>query len=129
MTVQLPLADLAFVRCGDKGDISDVGLFVDDRPAYDLVVAQVTAARVAALLDGWVTGPVTRFEVPNLWALKFVLEGALSGGGPSSLRADNLGKALGGALLRLTVDVPGDWPPRARPPADPYLKATWRLPR
>ena len=43
-----------------------------------------------------------------MWAIKFVLHDALGGGGPRSLRSDNLGKTLGAALLRLRVDVPDD---------------------
>jgi hypothetical protein len=30
---------------------------------------------------------------------------ALGGGGPRSLRSDNLGKTLGGALLRMRIEV------------------------
>ena len=51
-------------------------------------------------------GDVLRYEAPNVRALNFVLRGALGGGGPRSLRSDNLGKSLGGALVRLEVDVP-----------------------
>lgn len=126
------LADLAFARPGDKGDISDVAVFATDRPTYDLLCEQVTAQRVAGLLGGLVTGSVTRHEVPNVLALKFVMTGALGGGGPSSLRADNLGKAMAGAVLRLPIEVDavraaavGD---RDRPPADPYADAAWRVP-
>ena len=61
----------------------------------------------------FVTGDVERYEAPNVLALNFVLRGALGGGGPRSLRSDSLGKALGGALVRLEIEVPGG--PR-RPP-------------
>ena len=121
-----PLADLAFARPGDKGDDVDVTLFAPDRRTYDLLVEQVTAERVRALYGHLVTGTVTRWEVPNVLALKFLLRGALGGGGPASLRADNLGKALGGALLRLEVDVPDDLPVRPRPPAHPKAGAECR---
>ena len=47
-----------------------------------------------------------RYEAPNVLAVKFVMYDALGGGGPRSLRSDNLGKTLGAALLRLRVDVP-----------------------
>ena len=43
-----------------------------------------------------------------MWALKFVMHDALGGGGPRSLRADNLGKTLGAALLRLRIEVPDE---------------------
>jgi hypothetical protein len=123
------LADLAFTRAGDKGDTSDVTLFAPDRQIYDLLAEQVTAQRVKDVYGGLVLGEVTRYEVPNVLALKFVLERALGGGGPSSLRADNLGKAMGGPLLRLTVDVPADVDERigrrAAPGRDPYAGQEW----
>ncbi len=124
-----PLADLAFTRAGDKGDTTDVTVFAPDREIYDLLVAQVTAERVKDCYGDLVRGAVTRYEVPNVLALKFVLDQALGGGGPSSLRADNLGKAMGGPLLRLTVDVPQHLDDRigvrAAPPRDPYGGQEW----
>ena len=105
---RLQLRDLCGVRSGDKGDISDLSLFADDEAAYEVIRSEVTAERVAAHFGGLVQGTVVRHEVPNVWALKFVMDHALGGGGPQSLRADNLGKTLGGALLRLEIDVPDD---------------------
>ena len=52
-----------------------------------------------------ITGPVRRYELPNVLALKFVLDGALGGGAARSLRSDNLGKTLASALLRLDIEV------------------------
>jgi hypothetical protein len=48
---------------------------------------------------------VTRFELPKLLALKFVLDGALDGGAAASLRSDNLGKTIGAQLLRMEIEV------------------------
>jgi len=94
------------VRSGDKGDISDLALFADDEAAYDALLTQVTADRVKAHFGSLVKGPVERYEARNVLALKFVMYDALGGGAPRSLRADNLGKTLGAALLRMEVDVP-----------------------
>lgn len=102
------LRELCGVRSGDKGDRSDLTLFADDEAAYRALLAAVTPEVVAAHFGDMIQGPVTRYEVPNVWAVKFVLEGALGGGGPRSLRSDNLGKTLGAALLRLRVDVPDE---------------------
>lgn len=102
------LREVCGVRSGDKGDISDITLFMDGEQAYRAVCDAVTADAVAAHFHGMVDGPVERHEVPNIWALKFVLHSALGGGGPRSLRSDNLGKTLGGALLRLEVDLPAE---------------------
>jgi len=105
---RLQLRDLCGVRSGDKGDRSDLTLFADDQAAYEAVLAAVTPEAVAEHFGNLVAGPVERYEVPNIWAVKFVMAGALGGGGPRSLRSDNLGKTLGGALLRLWVDVPDE---------------------
>jgi hypothetical protein len=104
----IQLRDLCGVRSGDKGDRSDLTLFADDRAAYEAIVGSVTVDAVRRHFGDLVQGEVERFEVPNIWALKFVLHDALGGGGPRSLRSDNLGKTLGGALLRLRVEVPDD---------------------
>jgi hypothetical protein len=103
---RLALRELCAYRSGDKGDTSDVAVFAYDDETYALIVEQVTAEKVRAHFGSMVHGEVRRYEAPNVRALNFVLEGALGGGGPKSLRSDNLGKTLGGALVRLEIDVP-----------------------
>lgn len=120
------LHDLAFARPGDKGDDSDITVFARTPQAYAHLVGVLTADVVADHYEELVQGEVTRWEVPHVLALKFLLRGALAGGGPSSLRADNLGKALGGAILRLRVPAPADLDVQpVRAPADPYATADW----
>lgn len=113
------LRDVCGVRSGDKGDISDLSLFADDRETYDALVEVVTAELVKEHFGSFVAGPVERFLVPNLLALKFVMHGAL-GGGTLSLRSDIMGKTFGLSLLRLEVDLPDELVERsarrARPP-------------
>ena len=102
----VPLREVCGVRSGDKGDISDLTLFADDDETYDVLLREVTVERVRDHFGSFVTGSIERFEARNVLALKFVMAGALGGGGPRSLRSDNLGKTLGAALLRLRIDVP-----------------------
>jgi hypothetical protein len=104
--VRIQLRDLCGTRAGDKGDISNVALFAYEEPAYDAIRSEVTAERVKRHFGSIVLGDVRRYEAANVLALNFVMEGALGGGGPRSLRSDNLGKTLGGALLRMEIDVP-----------------------
>jgi hypothetical protein len=106
--MRIRLVDLCGARCGDKGDISDISLFADDDAGYQAIRAAVTADAVKAHFGGMVTGDVVRYEAPNLLALKFVMYGALGGGGPRSLRSDNLGKTHAASLLRMEVDVPDE---------------------
>jgi len=118
---RLQLRELCGYRAGDKGDVSDVAIFADDDETYALIVREVTADRVKAHFGAMVNGTVVRYEVPNVRALNFVMRGALGGGGPRSLRSDNLGKTLGGALVRLEIDVPDELADRRRPRPD----VTW----
>jgi hypothetical protein len=118
MAATLALRELCGYRAGDKGDIANIALFADDDATYALIVREVTAARVKQHFGAMVHGSVERYEAPNVRALNFVLHGALGGGGPRSLRADNLGKTLGGALVRLEIAVPDGWADRHRPRPD-----------
>ena len=111
---RIQLVDLCGARCGDKGDISDISLFADDDAAYQAIRDAVTADVVKAHFGSLVRGPVERYEAINVLALKFVLHDALGGGGPRSLRSDNLGKTHAAALLRLWIDVPDDVAANAR---------------
>jgi hypothetical protein len=102
------LRDVCGVRSGDKGDVSDISLFADDHATYDALVAELTAECVATHFGSLVRGPVERYLLPNVLALKFVLHGALGGGVTMSLRSDTQGKTLGLSLLRMRVDLPDD---------------------
>ncbi len=114
MSGRVQLRELCGYRAGDKGDISDIAIFADDEDVFAVLVREVTPERVKAHFGTMVRGDVTRYEAPNVLALKFVMRGALGGGGPRSLRADSLGKTLGGALVRLEIDVPDDLAGRRR---------------
>jgi hypothetical protein len=106
MSARLQLREICGYRAGDKGDIANVAIFADDDETFALIKQEVTAARVKEHFGTMVRGRVDRYEAANVRALNFVMQGALGGGGPSSLRADSLGKTLGGALVRLEIDVP-----------------------
>jgi len=115
---RVALRELCGYRAGDKGDIANVALFADDEDTYELLLREVTAARVKEHFGLMVRGAVDRYEARNVLALNFVLHDALGGGGPRSLRSDNLGKTLGGALVRLEIDAPDDVARRRRPRPD-----------
>ena len=99
---------LAHARSGDKGDTVNVGV-IARRPEYwPLIRKRVTAARVRHHFGDMVKGSVVRFELPNLYALNFLLHGALGGGGTVSLMTDAQGKTFSTAMLRMQVDLPAD---------------------
>jgi hypothetical protein len=104
-TRPLQLRYLAHARSGDKGNTANVGLIALDQANYDLLVREVTVARVARHFKGMVSA-VERFELPNLGALNFLLHDALDGGGTLSLKTDAQGKVYSTALLRMAIPVP-----------------------
>ena len=48
------LREIAYSRSGDKGDVSNVCVFVDDPADYPLIVERLTAHRVRAHFGGLV---------------------------------------------------------------------------
>jgi hypothetical protein len=105
-TVKVRLLDIAHARSGDKGDTANVGLIALEERWFPILDRHVTRDAVARHFGSNIDGPVERFELPNLWALNFLLHGALDGGGTLSLKTDAQGKVFSTALLRLVIDVP-----------------------
>jgi hypothetical protein len=103
--VKIPLARIAHARSGDKADRADIGLFAYDAPTYAVLVREVTAERVAQHFAWIAQGPVERYPLENILAIKFVLNRALQGGAARSLRSDNLGKTIAAALLRMEIEI------------------------
>jgi hypothetical protein len=101
------VVDLAHGRSGDKGDTCNVGLVAYDDDGYAVLRRELTAERVKAHYGDLVKGAVTRYELPNIKALNFVLTGALDGGGTMSLRSDHLGKVMYAWLLRMELPESG----------------------
>jgi hypothetical protein len=97
------VAELAHGRSGDKGDTCNVGLVAYDDDGFAVLQREVTAERVREHFGDLVRGTVTRYELPNIRALNFVLTGALDGGGTMSLRSDHLGKVMYAWLLRMEI--------------------------
>ena len=100
----MKLRDIACSRSGDKGDISNICVFVYNEADYPVLLDQVTADVVAALFKDLVYGTVTRYELPRLHGVNFVMTQALGGGVSKSLRADPHGKAYGSMILELDID-------------------------
>ena len=104
------LRELAHARTGDKGDTSQISVIAYDPGDYAFLAVHVTAERVRAHFAAIVRGDVTRYELPGLGALNFVMRHALASGVTSSLALDPHGKCLASVLLDLAL------PDRQRPP-------------
>ncbi len=112
---KVELHRIAHARSGDKGNHSNIAVFAYAPHHFDTLLAQVTAARVAALFAARKPTRVTRYVLPRLHGVNFVLENVLDGGVNDSLNLDMHGKALSFLLLSLVVDVPADLPLHASP--------------
>lgn len=108
------LLEIAHARSGDKGDMVNIGVIAYEPEHYPLLVEALTPARVQEHFGGMVKGKVTRYELPNLHALNFVLPRALGGGGTVSLMVDAQGKVFSTALLRMEVEVSDEVAGRVR---------------
>src|SRR5580698_2556125 len=97
------LHQLAHARAGDKGNISDISVIAYEPADYGFLREHVTAERVREHFADIARGPVDRYELPRLHALKFVLHDALGGGVTRTVSLDAHGKSLSSCLLELEL--------------------------
>lgn len=96
--------DLGHSRAGDKGNTSNVSVIAYDDDSWRILSRELTSERVMNAYAHIAKGPVTRYELPRLRALNFVIENALGGGVTRSLAQDMHGKSL--STLILTIELP-----------------------
>lgn len=99
------LHSIAHARTGDKGNRSSIGLIAYEARHWQLLVDQVTEARVAQLFAYRRPAAVKRYLLPKLHAMNFVLDDVLDGGVNGSLNLDSHGKTLSGLLLTLPIQM------------------------
>jgi hypothetical protein len=100
------LRDLAHSRAGDKGNTANVSVIAFRQEDYLHLVRHVTAELVKAHFGPIVKGAVTRYELPNVGALNFVLQETLGGGVTRSLGLDPHGKCLSSLILEMDIPEP-----------------------
>jgi hypothetical protein len=108
VNMKVPLWRIAHARSGDKGDAVNCGVIAYRQEWYPLLRDYLTAERVKEHFAGICLGEVERYELPNLWALNFVLHNTLGGGGTVSLKLDSQGKTIASAMLLLELEVPDE---------------------
>ena len=107
MSAAVPtLADFAHARTGDKGNRINISVIAYDATHFNWLVQQVTAERVRQHFSHRQPTQVSRYVLPQLAAMNFVLDEVLDGGVNDSLNLDMHGKALSFHLLTLTVVPP-----------------------
>jgi hypothetical protein len=105
MTRRVRLREIAHARAGDKGNRSNIAVFVYDRRHYPAVKAQLTPERLRAEFGNLLRGPIRRYELDHQGALNFVMDEALEGGVNESLNLDSHGKSWSFLLLGLEVEI------------------------
>lgn len=101
----VPLRHIASARSGDKGNHANIGVVARNAADFAFLCRELTATRVAEFFRGLGATRVERYELPEVWALNFLLYNALRGGASQSLYIDTQGKLLGTAILDL--ELPG----------------------
>jgi len=105
-SIQLPLYQLAHGRAGDKGNTSNISVIAWDAACFELLVAQATEEKVAQWFGYRHPIQVTRYVLPKLHAMNFVLEGILDGGVNDALNLDTHDKGLSFWMMDMPIDVP-----------------------
>ncbi len=100
------LGAIVHARSGDKGGDANLGVWVRDRHAWDWLKSTLTIDELRRLLPETRDLAISRYELPNLGAVNFVLQGLLGTGATSSLRLDAQAKALGEWLRARSTKVP-----------------------
>uniref|UniRef100_A0A4W3IFW9 Si:ch73-132f6.5 n=1 Tax=Callorhinchus milii TaxID=7868 RepID=A0A4W3IFW9_CALMI len=88
------LEELAYARSGDKGNSANIGIIARHPLYYPYLKKILTAKTVEEYFQHLIEKEnpdfqmVTRFELPGIHGLNFVLKNSLGGGGVASLRSD-----------------------------------------
>ena len=105
-TMNYTLGDIAYARSGDKGDSCNIGVIARDPKYLPYIKKYVTTEAVHNYFEHFIDsneGKVTRFDLPGINAVNFLLEKSLGGGGIASLRPDPLGKSFAQMLLDMEL--------------------------
>lgn len=104
--VQRPFGLLFGTRSGDKGGNANLGVWAKNEPAYTFLVQFLTEEKLKQLLPDVAQFPIVRYELPNLLALNFVIQGILGDGVAASTRPDAQAKTLGEYLRAKLIWLP-----------------------
>jgi hypothetical protein len=104
--ITVPLWVLVGGRSGDKGGDANVGLWADSKSVAEWLCARFDVAQFKAVLPEAAPFAVSRYVLPNLRAVNFVVHGILGWGVASNVRLDTQAKGLAELLRSRVVAVP-----------------------
>jgi hypothetical protein len=115
--ITVPLWVLIGGRSGDKGGDANVGLWADTESVARWLCDSFDVAQFKEALPESVPFEVSRYPLPNLRAVNFVVHGILGWGVASNLRLDTQAKGMAERLRSNTVRVPASFVERGGPAA------------
>jgi len=107
-TVRVPLGRLCGARSGDKGGNANVGFWARDDRTHAWLRGGLTTDLLRTLLTEAAGLEIRRYDLPNLRAVNFVIEGLIAPGVAATTRPDAQAKGLGEYLRSRLVTVPAD---------------------
>ena len=107
--VTVPLWVLIGGRSGDKGGDANVGLWADTELVARWLCDSFDVGQFKAALPESAPFEVSRYPLPNLRAVNFVVRGILGWGVASNLRLDTQAKGMAERLRSHTVRVPASF--------------------
>lgn len=75
----MQLKEIAHARSGDKGSSVNIGVIALEDKDYPRLMAFLTEEKVKLYFSALNPKKVIRYELPNLNALNFIMEGVLEG--------------------------------------------------
>lgn len=105
-TVHRPLGSVVGARSGDKGGNANVGLWARNDLTWAWFVQFLSVERMRKLLPEADGLKISRYELPNVRSLNFVVHGLLDQGVAATARTDPQAKGLGEYVRSRVVDIP-----------------------
>ncbi|MGI9512476.1 MAG: AtuA-related protein [Anderseniella sp.] len=105
----VPVRRLAHGRAGDKANRLNISVIAFDPQHFDHLKAHVTEDLCQRAFAFQPPSGVTRYVLPKIAAMNFVLEDVLDGGVNVNLRLDRHGKTLSYVLLDMLIPAPPGW--------------------
>ncbi|MGJ8560688.1 MAG: acyclic terpene utilization AtuA family protein [Litorimonas sp.] len=100
------LSKLAWLRSGDKGDKSNIGVAARKPEFMPYIWAALSDTAIRDRFAHFVDGEIERWYLPGSHSMNILLDRALGGGGMASLRNDAQGKSFGQILAVMPISVP-----------------------
>ena len=106
-TTRGPLGWIVHARSGDKGSNANIGFWVRNKDEWDWLRSLLSIDTIKRLLaDEYKGKKIDRFELPNMYAVHFLLHDHLDRGASCSSSYDFLGKNVAEYLRSKYVELP-----------------------